>query len=112
MDPQLASWCQALERILVEHASVPYAYGEIQTEVVVDRERGRYLLVDVGWNGLRRIHGPLVHVDVIDGKFWIQYDGTEEGVATQLVDAGVPRDRIVLASRHPTIRGYTEFAVA
>lgn len=80
--PQLTLWCQALERILVEHASQPYAYGEIQTEVVVDRERGRYLLVDVGWNGLRRICGPLVHVDVIDGKFWIQYDRTEEGVAT------------------------------
>jgi hypothetical protein len=112
MDPQLVSWCQALERILVEHASQPYAYGEIETEVVVDRERSRYLLVDVGWNGLRRIHGPLVHVDVIDGKFWIQCDGTEDGVATQLVEAGVPRDRIVLASRHPTIRPYTDFAVA
>ena len=80
--------------------------------MVVDRERGRYLLVDLGWDDLTRVHGALVHVDVIDGKFWIQYDGTEEGVATQLVEAGVPRDRIVLASRHPTIRAYTEFAVA
>ena len=80
--------------------------------MVVDRERGRYLLVDLGWDDLTRVHGALVHVDVIDGKFWIQYDGTEEGVATQLVEAGVPRDRIVLASKHPSMRKYTDFAAA
>jgi len=111
MDP-LGAWCEALERLLAEHAAVPYANGDIRTEVVVDRERGRYLLVDLGWEGLARVHGALVHVDVIDGKFWIQYDGTEEGIATQLVAAGVPRDRIVLASKHPSLRKYTDFAAA
>ncbi len=50
MDP-LKDWCDALERILVEHAAVPYSHGDIRSEVVIDRERGRYLLVDVGWQG-------------------------------------------------------------
>lgn len=112
MDPLMASWCEALERILVAHAALPYANGDISTEVVVDRERGRFLLVDLGWKGVARVHGALVHVDLIDGKFWIQYDGTEAGVATQLVAAGVPHDRIVLASKHPSLRGYTDFAAA
>jgi hypothetical protein len=111
MDP-LDAWRDALERILTEHTTVPYAYGDIKTEVVFDRKHDRYLLVDVGWEGYDRAHGALVHVDVIDGKFWIQYDGTEEGVATQLVEAGVPRDRIVLAFKHPTIRKHTDFAAA
>lgn len=111
MDP-LASWCEALERILSEHAGVPYANGDIRSEVVIDSKRGRYLLVDVGWKGVARVHGALVHVDVIDGKFWIQYDGTEEGIATQLVAAGVPHDRIVLASKHPSVRKYSDFAAA
>jgi hypothetical protein len=108
----LASYCAALETILVEHAALPYANGDIHTEVVIDRERGRYLLVDVGWKDVARVHGALVHVDVIDGKLWIQYDGTEEGIATQLVAAGVPRERIVLASKHPSMRKYTDFAAA
>lgn len=108
----MTPWCEALERILVEHASVPYAHGDIRTEVVIDRERGRYLLVDLGWEGVARVHGALVHVDVIDGKFWIQYDGTEEGIATQLVAAGVPHDRIVLGSKHPSLRRYSDFAAA
>lgn len=48
---------------------------------------------------------------MIDGKIWVQYDGTEEGVATELVDAGVPKVDIVLGFRHPSVRQYTEFAV-
>lgn len=111
MDP-LDAWRDALERILTEHAAQPYANGDIHTEVIADRRRDRYLLVDLGWQGVERVHGALVHVDVIDGKFWIQYDGTEEGIATQLVEAGVPRDRIVLASKHPDLRKYSDFAAA
>jgi hypothetical protein len=82
----------------------------VKSEVVFDRQRDRYLLVDIGWKGYERIHGALVQVDVIDGKFWVQYDGAEEGVATQLVEAGVPHDRIVLAFKHPTIRKLGDFA--
>jgi XisI protein. len=36
-------------------------------------------------------HGAIVHIRLIDGKIWIQYDGTEEGVATELLEAGVPK---------------------
>ncbi len=53
----------------------------------------------VGWQGIRRVHGCLVHVDIIDGKLWIQRDGTENGIARDLLEAGVPRERIVLAFR-------------
>ena len=109
MDP-VTTWTDALERILTEHAAIPYANGELSTEFVSDRARGRYLLVDVGWRGAERVHGALVHVDVIDGRFWIQYDGTEYGVANELVDAGVPRDRIVLVFHPPSLRRHTGFA--
>jgi hypothetical protein len=32
-------------------------------------------------------------------------------VANELVDAGIPREQIVLAFHHPKKRKYTEFAV-
>jgi hypothetical protein len=60
----------------------------------------------------RRVHGCLVHVDIINGKIWIQRDGTERGIANELVEAGVPRDHIVLGFRSPAVRKHTEFAVA
>ena len=65
----------------------------------------------VGWDKYR-VHGCLVHVDLIDGKFWIQRDGTEHGIARDLEAAGVPKDHIVLAFRAPEIRPYTGYAVA
>jgi hypothetical protein len=38
--------------------------------------------------------------------------GTEEGVVTDLVEAGIPANEIVLGFRHPKLRQYTDFAVA
>ena len=101
-----------IESILEEYAAIPYAVGNIQTEAVFDRERDRYLLVNVGWEGDDRIHGALVHVDIVDGKIWIQRDGTEDGIAEDLVRAGVAKDQIVLGFHPPKIRQHTDFAAA
>ncbi|MEH2168033.1 MAG: element excision factor XisI family protein [Nostoc sp.] len=57
-----------IETILSEYASLPYSYANIQSEVVFDRTRDRYLWMDIGWDDDRRIHGCLVHIDLIDGK--------------------------------------------
>ena len=67
--------------------------------------------MSVGWNGQHRIHGSLLHVDIKNGKIWIQHDGTEEGIANRLVAAGVPKDDIVLAFQSPFKRKFTDFAV-
>ena len=86
-----------MQSIIIDYAQIPYAHGEIRCETVMDSTSDRYLLMLVGWEGVRRVHGCLIHVDIIDGKIWIQRDGTERGVARDLIDAGVPSDRIVLA---------------
>jgi XisI protein len=108
----LESYRQIVEQILAEYAAVPYAYGEIKTEVVFDRTNNRYLLVNVGWDGERRIHGCIVHIDIINGKFWIQRDGTEHGIASELTEAGIPKDYIILGFREPELRQHTGYAVA
>jgi XisI protein len=51
--------------------------------------------MDVGWDKDRRVHGCLVHIDLIDGKIWIQRDGTEDGIAADLERAGIPKEDIV-----------------
>ena len=51
-----------------------------------------------------------VYVRIRDGKFWIEEDWTEDGIATDLVRAGVPKEDIVLAFHDPQMRQYTEFA--
>jgi hypothetical protein len=63
-----------------------------------------------GREGVRRVHGCLVHIDIIGNKIWIQRDGTEDGVVAELLKAGVPKDHIVLGFRSPEMRKHTEFA--
>lgn len=108
----LETYRQIVENVLTEYARVPYAYGDIHTETVFDRVNDHYMLVNVGWHGDRRIHGSLVHVDLIDDKIWIQRDGTEHGIANDLVEAGIPKEHIVLGFRAPEVRQYTGFAAA
>jgi hypothetical protein len=100
-----------IERILTDYAQIRYAHGDIQSIPVFDRQRDHYLLMNAGWdNG--RLHGCLIHVDLIEGKFWIQRDGTEYGIARELEDTGIPKNRIVLAFRSPEVRRIGEYAVS
>ena len=101
-----------IEQILTDYAKLAYAHADYERETVFDREQNRFLLMVHGWEGFRRVHHCSIHVDIIVGKFWIQCDNSERGVAMDLVDAGVPKDRIVLGFRSPAKRKLTEFAPA
>jgi hypothetical protein len=101
-----------IEKILVDYAKIPYSRSDVRLLTIFDRDQDRYVLMLDGWEGVRRVHGCLVHVDIIDGKFWIHRDGTEYSIAQELLDAGVTKDRIVLAFRSLEMRRLTEFAVA
>jgi hypothetical protein len=98
-------------RIIDEYARHKPSNGRIETEAVVDPARDHYEVLHVGWDGQRRVHGSVIHVDIIDGKIWIQYDGTNRPVADELLAAGVPREDIVLGFHPADVRPYTDFAV-
>ena len=53
----------------------------------------------------------LTEYAAIPYKIWIQRDGTEDGIATDLEAAGVPKSDIVLAFHPQRLRKYTEYAV-
>jgi hypothetical protein len=107
----IETYRQTIERILTEYAQISYAYGDIQSQTVFDRTNDHYLLMNVGWDE-RRVHGCLIHIDIINNKLWIQRDGTEEGIATDLEAAGIPKNRIVLAFRSPEMRKHGDYAIA
>src|SRR5687768_14330484 len=97
----VSDYPKLIRQIIEDYASIPGAVGEIDTEVVIDERLGHFELMRSGWVNGRRVHGSLIHVDIRDEKIWIQHDGTEDGVANELVTAGVPKDKIVLAFKSP-----------
>jgi len=107
----LTNYRGTIERIFEDNARIPFAHGEVHLQVIIDADSGHYLLMLVGYDGIRRVHGCLVHIDIVEGKIWIQRDGTEYGIARELIEAGVPKEDIVLAYKTPEMRQYTEFAV-
>ena len=82
---------------------------EYEVQTVFDAEQDHYQLLYVGWRGNKRDFGCILHVDIKDGKIWIQHDGTEEELANRLVEMGVPKQDIVLAFHEPEIRQFTDF---
>jgi len=82
----------------------------VQAQVLFDDEHQNYMLLDLGWQGKRYIHSPVIHLEIVAGKVWIRCNYTEFAIADELIAAGIPREDIVLGFQHPTVRPYTGFA--
>jgi hypothetical protein len=102
---------EIVNRLVEEYAAYKPSHGQIECEAVADRARDHYEVMHVGWDGQRRVHGCVIHIDIRDGKVWVQYDGTTRPVAEELVAAGIPREDIVLGFHPPEVRRHTAFAV-
>jgi hypothetical protein len=108
----LTRYREIIREIIYEYASYKPSHGQIQTEAIIDPEKDHYEVMHIGWDGVRRVHGSVIHLDIIGEKIWIQYDGTNRPVAEALLEAGVPREAIVLGFHPADVRKYTDFAVA
>lgn len=111
---QLTLYRQIIQKILIEYRD--WAAGAnrdgVQECVSFDEERDHYFWFSVGWNGKQRNFGVTVYLRIENNKIWIEEDWTKQGIANDLLDAGVPADDIVLGFQHPSKRPLTEFATA
>ena len=63
-------------------------WEEIESQTIFDTEHEHYQLVHAGWHNDHRVYRCVLHLDIKDGKIWIQHHGTEIGIANQLVELG------------------------
>ena len=111
MASRLEAYREYVQQVLKDYASLGSPDDEVETEIIFDTERDHYQLGYAGLKNRRRRYGCVLHLDIKDRKIWIQHDGTEIGIANELVKFGVPKDDIVLAFHEPFVRQYTGFAV-
>lgn len=100
-----------VQALLQTYSDIKSSNEDVEAEAIFDPQRDRYQIVHVGWANKRRIYGCILHLDIKNEKIWIQHDGTEGGIANELVAHGVPKEDIVLAFHSPFKRQFTEFAV-
>ena len=109
---KIANYRQIIRKLLLPLTERQYANGDITNESVFDEQGNRFLIMSVGRDDHnRRIHGCLLHLDIINDKIWIQRDGTEDGIAYELEAEGVPKSDIVPAFHSESVRPHTGYAV-
>ena len=101
-----------IKQVLTKYAAYKPSYGEVEMQVVFDTEHNHYQVVRVGWDNKQRVYGCPIHLDIKDGKIWIQHDGTEVGIANELIAKDVPKYDIIIGFHSPFKRQFTEFAVS
>jgi hypothetical protein len=84
----------------------------VRCEMILDDANGHYELISIGWTDQHRIHSTLVHIDIREGKVWVERDGTDLEIVQDLLDGGIQASDMVIGFHPPGQRKYTEFAVA
>ncbi len=101
-----------IERLLTQHVGELKDYPELRDKTVFDRRSDSYLLIREGWNNDSRVHSLIVHLEIRDGKIWVQEDWIEHGISAELEEAGVLKSDIVLGFQPPYVRPFTQYAAA
>jgi XisI protein len=109
---QLDRYRQIIRAVLKPYVDISYANVKVKNRAAFDAETDQYIILSEGWENIQHLHGVLIHVEIMNGKVWIQMDGTEDGIAQELIQSGIPKEDIVLGFHEPSIRPYTGFAVA
>jgi hypothetical protein len=107
----LIQYSTIVQKLLQDYAVLSGDDPTVDTELIFDTVRHSYQLVHVGWHDDRRIYGCILHLDIKDGKIWLQHNGTENDIPAELVEMGVPKTDIVVGFHSPFKRQFTEYAV-
>jgi XisI protein len=107
----LTEYQTKIQDLLTELAAYGSKDGEVESQLIFDRERNHYQLVYVGWRNKHRIYGCVVHLDIKDDKIWVQHNGTEFDISIRLSEMGIAKQHIVNGFHSSYMRQFTEFAV-
>jgi hypothetical protein len=108
---ELTEYQTKIQNLLTELAAYGSSDHEVESQLIFDVERNHYQLMHVGWRNQRQIYGCVVHLDIKDGKIWIQHNGTEFDIAIKLAEMGIAKQNIVNGFDSSYMRQFTEFAV-
>ncbi|MGK7879184.1 MAG: XisI protein [Crocosphaera sp.] len=87
---------QAIIKVLEDYRNFLGSDPESEIKLVIDETRDHYLLIETVWHHNKSIYGTLIHIDIIYDKIWIQQDGTQKGIAHELINLDISPQQIVL----------------
>lgn len=112
MGEQMKNNQAAVLRLLERHVQFKPTDTKIDTKMLVDGIRHHYMLLDMGWHRQHFIYNCVFHIDLIDGKVWIQQNRTDADIAKELIEFGVSPNDIVIGFLDEELRAYSGYAVS
>ncbi|QIR39223.1 XisI protein [Tolypothrix sp. PCC 7910] len=109
---KLTFYRQCIQELLTEYSKVPPINEDIEAQRIFDTENEHYQILNVGWDKHRRIYNCVMHLDIKNGKIWIQRNQTDKLLADELVAMGVPKQDIILGLQPVYAREYTGYGIA
>jgi XisI protein len=102
---------QIVMHLLAEYADRP-TESSIQTITIFDEKNNHYQLLDIGWDDTgHRVFQPILHLDLINNKIWIQENSTDWDIAKALVAAEISPSEIVLGMHFTVLRQLGDYAI-
>ena len=109
---KIAKYRQIIRKSLTPYKDDRYVGSpELRNEIIFDSENDHYLVINIGWEGEKHVRNCLFHIDIKDGKVWIQEDNTDSDIADILVDEGISKSDIVLGFHSPAMRRMSSMSV-
>lgn len=102
---------QEIIQFLLKQTSGQGSLDGIESQPIFDVQRDRYLILSQGWQGQKRVYWVLMHLELREGKVWIQQNQTEMDIVAELLALGILQEDIVLGIIPPeyrTLAGLTE----
>ena len=109
---RLEHYRKCLEKFLSSYTNYGSKNSEIETQIICDKIHDHYLLLRTGWDGEKRKHNCIFHFDIKGDKIWIQENNTDIEVDQELEAMGISKQEIVVGFHHPSMREYSDFAIA
>ncbi len=118
MDNKLDRYRNIIIQTLQHYAEMPYTrpninpQDELEKQLIIDTKNDHYQILNIGWEGSQRVYYPIFHIDIKNGKVWVQEDASDSDLVGKLEEQGIEKSDIVLAFQAPYNRPYTGYAVA
>lgn len=113
---KVENYRQIIQEVLTDYGNYTISgtdnADEFETQLIFDTEHDHYQILHVGWEKYKRSFAAPIHIDIKNGKLWIQQNLTDYDFIQDLIEKGIPKEDIVLAFHPPYKRPYTGFAVA
>lgn len=110
---KVARYRQIVQEVLTAYAQ-PRANqpNGIQPQLLFDTHNDHYQVLFYGWSGNKQTFFVAFHLDIQEGKVWLQQNNTDYNILPDFEAAGIPKQDIVLAIYSPQMRQFTDYAIA